>query len=77
MSYLFIVSFFAKYLGNQTSSKVKLRAIELMYAWKMSLRHLPKIKQAYDMLKEQGVVTQDPVYINDVWNYHKFIANWI
>uniref|UniRef100_A0A915HUG3 VHS domain-containing protein n=1 Tax=Romanomermis culicivorax TaxID=13658 RepID=A0A915HUG3_ROMCU len=56
-----------KYLGNQTSENVKKKAIESLYSWKMTLKHLPKIKQAYDMLKEQGIVLQDPTYVDEIF----------
>uniref|UniRef100_A0A914VJU0 ADP-ribosylation factor-binding protein GGA2 n=1 Tax=Plectus sambesii TaxID=2011161 RepID=A0A914VJU0_9BILA len=55
-----------KYLGSQTSEKVKQRSIELLYSWQRSLRHLPKLKQAYAMLKEQGVITTDPTYMDEI-----------
>ncbi|KAH7696643.1 ADP-ribosylation factor-binding protein GGA3, partial [Aphelenchoides avenae] len=44
----------------QTSEELKERAIRILYTWKLSLRHLEKIKQVYDLLKEQGVVEEDP-----------------
>ncbi len=32
----------------------------------MSLRHLPKLRQAYEMLKQQGVVKEDPKYMDEI-----------
>jgi hypothetical protein len=55
-----------QYLGSQTSDKVKQRAIELLYSWQRSLRHLTKLKQAYGMLKEQGVIPTDPTYMDEI-----------
>ncbi|ESN97210.1 hypothetical protein HELRODRAFT_85778 [Helobdella robusta] len=49
-----------KYLGNQMSLKVKNKCIILLYVWSQSLSHEPKIKEAYTMLKRQGVVKEDP-----------------
>lgn len=51
---------FIKYLGNRTSEKVKKRCIEIIYSWAEGLPHKPKIKEAYDMLKKQGIVQADP-----------------
>lgn len=54
-----------KYLGNHMSPKVKARCIRLLYVWSESLKHEPKINEAYCMLKKQGTVKEDPV-LNDV-----------
>jgi ADP-ribosylation factor-binding protein GGA len=48
------------------SEKVKQRCTELLYGWSQVLPHEPKIKEAYQMLRRQGIVKQDPVYINQV-----------
>ncbi|XP_023227533.1 ADP-ribosylation factor-binding protein GGA1-like [Centruroides sculpturatus] len=50
-----------KYMGNKASSNVKKKIVELMFKWSMELKHEPKIFEAYQMLKRQGVVTEDPV----------------
>lgn len=55
-----------KYLGNRTSDKVKKRCIELLYAWSQDLTQKTKIKEAYDMLKRQGIVQSDPVNVDRV-----------
>ncbi|XP_076314643.1 ADP-ribosylation factor-binding protein GGA3-like [Tachypleus tridentatus] len=52
-----------KYLGNRASPKVKTKVIELMFKWSVELKQEPKIFEAYQMLKRQGVVTEDPVHI--------------
>jgi ADP-ribosylation factor-binding protein GGA len=53
-----------KYLANHTSEKVKKKVIELLYAWTQSLPSEVKITEAYQMLKRQSIITEDPVYIN-------------
>ncbi|KAL4240768.1 gamma adaptin ear containing [Mactra antiquata] len=55
-----------KYLGNKTTEKVKKKCIELIYCWQKGLPHEPKIKEAYIMLKQQGIVKEDPVYMDKV-----------
>ncbi|XP_076039111.1 ADP-ribosylation factor-binding protein Gga isoform X3 [Oratosquilla oratoria] len=52
-----------KYLGNHTSSALKKRVIELLYTWTVDLKSEAKILEAYNMLKKQGVVKEDPAYI--------------
>ncbi|XP_013380934.1 ADP-ribosylation factor-binding protein GGA1-like [Lingula anatina] len=53
-----------KYLGTKTTDKVKTKCIELIYSWTVGLRHEAKISEAYEMLKRQGIVKEDPVYID-------------
>ncbi|XP_034314010.2 ADP-ribosylation factor-binding protein GGA1 isoform X5 [Magallana gigas] len=53
-----------KYLGNKTSEKVKKKCIELMYSWSRGLPHENKVLEAYKMLKQQGIVKEDPDYID-------------
>lgn len=55
-----------KYLGNKNSDKVKKRCIELLYCWSEALTQKTKIKEAYDMLKRQGIVQSDPTYVDKV-----------
>uniref|UniRef100_A0A8C3Q2X4 Golgi associated, gamma adaptin ear containing, ARF binding protein 3 n=1 Tax=Chrysolophus pictus TaxID=9089 RepID=A0A8C3Q2X4_CHRPC len=50
-----------KYLGDRVSEKVKTKVIELLYSWTVALPEEYKIKDAYYMLKRQGIVTFDPV----------------
>ncbi|RNA21639.1 ADP-ribosylation factor-binding GGA1 [Brachionus plicatilis] len=52
-----------KYYGNRTSEKVKQRCIEILYSWYLYLNR-PKIKEAYEMLKKQGIVTEDPMNVD-------------
>uniref|UniRef100_A0A8C3LYY1 Golgi associated, gamma adaptin ear containing, ARF binding protein 3 n=1 Tax=Chrysolophus pictus TaxID=9089 RepID=A0A8C3LYY1_CHRPC len=49
------------YLGDRVSEKVKTKVIELLYSWTVALPEEYKIKDAYYMLKRQGIVTFDPV----------------
>ena len=42
-------------MGNETSPKVKGKVQSLLYSWKIGLPHEPKIAEAYELLKEQGV----------------------
>ncbi|XP_033755626.1 ADP-ribosylation factor-binding protein GGA1-like [Pecten maximus] len=53
-----------KYLGNRASAKVKKRCIELIYSWSKGLPHETKISEAYQMLKQQGIVKEDPTYLD-------------
>ncbi|XP_067931862.1 ADP-ribosylation factor-binding protein GGA1-like [Watersipora subatra] len=50
-----------KYFGDKTSPKVKTKCIELLYRWSLDLRHEPKILDAYEMLKRQGIIDDDPI----------------
>ncbi|KAG7164898.1 ADP-ribosylation factor-binding protein GGA1-like [Homarus americanus] len=52
-----------KYLGNHTHTLVKTKVVELLYTWTIDLKAEPKILEAYNMLKKQGVVKDDPQYI--------------
>ncbi|XP_060944665.1 ADP-ribosylation factor-binding protein GGA3-like [Limanda limanda] len=49
-----------KYLGEKVSEKVKLKVIEMLYSWTVSLPDEAKIAEAYQMLKSQGIVSADP-----------------
>ncbi|KAL5018234.1 hypothetical protein ScPMuIL_003956 [Solemya velum] len=53
-----------KYLGNKTTERVKKRCIELIYSWQKGLPHEMKIQDAYKMLKTQGIVKEDPTYVD-------------
>ncbi|KAM8784853.1 ADP-ribosylation factor-binding protein GGA3 isoform 3-T3 [Rhynchonycteris naso] len=50
-----------KYLGDRVSEKVKTKVIELLYSWTLALPEELKIKDAYHMLKRQGIVQSDPL----------------
>ena len=49
-----------KYLGSQTPKPVRERVLQLMYSWTVEHPRESKIKEAYQMLRKQGVVTDDP-----------------
>lgn len=61
-----------QYLGNRTTEKVKKRCIEILYGWYKGLSHEPKIGEAYHMLKAQGIIKEDPVYVTKVFVYGAF-----
>lgn len=52
-----------KYLGSQTSFTVKVKVLQLLYVWTINYPKETKIKEAYDMLKKQGVVEEIPLSI--------------
>uniref|UniRef100_A0A1I7ZAM1 VHS domain-containing protein n=1 Tax=Steinernema glaseri TaxID=37863 RepID=A0A1I7ZAM1_9BILA len=60
-----------KYMGLETSDTVKNRAIELLFTWKNSMRHLGKIEEVYALLKDQGVIQEDPVVAMEIPNCPK------
>ncbi|KAM4021863.1 ADP-ribosylation factor-binding protein GGA1 [Anomaloglossus baeobatrachus] len=49
-----------KYLGTRSPEKVKLKILELLYSWTLGLPSEVKIAEAYQMLKKQGIVKEDP-----------------
>ncbi|XP_047433975.1 ADP-ribosylation factor-binding protein GGA3-like [Mugil cephalus] len=49
-----------KYFGAWTPQKVKDRVTEVLYGWTLWLHEEPKIREAYNMLKKQGIVKEDP-----------------
>jgi len=55
-----------QYMGSQMSDRVRLKCIELLYGWSQVLSHEPKVKEAYQMLKRQGIIKYDPVHIDKV-----------
>lgn len=44
-----------QYFGVWTPQTVKDRVTEVLYGWTLWLKDQPKIKEAYSMLKKQGV----------------------
>ncbi|OQV15580.1 ADP-ribosylation factor-binding protein GGA1 [Hypsibius exemplaris] len=52
-----------KYLGDKSAESVKKRTIEMLYSWSQTIRYEQKIVEAYTMLKQQGIVKDDPVHI--------------
>uniref|UniRef100_A0A667XLY4 Golgi associated, gamma adaptin ear containing, ARF binding protein 1 n=1 Tax=Myripristis murdjan TaxID=586833 RepID=A0A667XLY4_9TELE len=49
-----------KYLGSRSPEPVKKKVLELIYSWTLGLPDEAKISDAYQMLKKQGIVKQDP-----------------
>ncbi|XP_053564893.1 ADP-ribosylation factor-binding protein GGA3 [Bombina bombina] len=49
-----------KYLGDRVSENVKSKVVCLLYSWTTALPEEAKIKDAYLMLKRQGIVISDP-----------------
>ncbi|KAL9956982.1 hypothetical protein ACROYT_G038553 [Oculina patagonica] len=50
----------SKYDGDWTPDAVKRRIIQCMYSWTLGLPKETKVAEAYKMLKQQGIVTNDP-----------------
>uniref|UniRef100_A0A3Q4HVH0 Golgi-associated, gamma adaptin ear containing, ARF binding protein 1 n=1 Tax=Neolamprologus brichardi TaxID=32507 RepID=A0A3Q4HVH0_NEOBR len=50
-----------KYLGARAPDAVKKKVLEMIYSWTVRLPDETKILEAYQMLKKQGIVKQDPV----------------
>ncbi|XP_078540193.1 ADP-ribosylation factor-binding protein GGA1 isoform X1 [Lissotriton helveticus] len=55
-----------KYLGGRSPEKVKSKILELMYSWTLGLPDEAKIAEAYQMLKKQGILKDDPILQDDV-----------
>ncbi|XP_038675582.1 ADP-ribosylation factor-binding protein GGA1-like isoform X1 [Scyliorhinus canicula] len=54
-----------KYLGLWSSEQVKTKIIEMLYSWTLWLPSELKIRDAYQMLKKQGVIKKDPKLPNE------------
>ncbi|XP_047433300.1 ADP-ribosylation factor-binding protein GGA1-like [Mugil cephalus] len=54
-----------KYLGARAPEPVKKKVLEMMYSWTVRLPDESKIADAYQMLKKQGIVKQDPALPDD------------
>jgi hypothetical protein len=50
---------------------VKKKCIELLFCWSRDLPRRKKFKDAYRMLKSQGLVIADPVYVEKVFFFNK------
>lgn len=64
ISMLIILLF--QYLAYRTSPCVRQRIVELIFLWSMEFKELPKIFEAYQMLKVQKIITEDPVHVLEV-----------
>ncbi|XP_059203262.1 ADP-ribosylation factor-binding protein GGA1-like isoform X2 [Centropristis striata] len=49
-----------KYLGARSPEPVKKKVLELIFSWTLGLPDEAKISDAYQMLKKQGIIKQDP-----------------
>ncbi|XP_077298667.1 ADP-ribosylation factor-binding protein Gga [Arctopsyche grandis] len=49
-----------KYYGNKTAPAVRQKVLSLMHSWTVDYPREIKIKDAYEMLKKQGVVKETP-----------------
>ncbi|KAK3557041.1 hypothetical protein QTP70_024257 [Hemibagrus guttatus] len=54
-----------KYLGSRAPEPVKKKVLEMMYSWTVGFPEETKICDAYQMLKKQGIVKQDPALPDD------------
>ncbi|CAN9509846.1 unnamed protein product [Ophioblennius macclurei] len=54
-----------KYLGSRAPEAVKKKVLEMMFSWTLKLPDENKIIDAYQMLKKQGIVKQDPLLPED------------
>lgn len=51
-----------KYLGKRTTQQVKYRVTELLFCWSEALPHYVKLRDAYMMLRRNGIIKADPKY---------------
>ncbi|XP_053189429.1 ADP-ribosylation factor-binding protein GGA1-like [Scomber japonicus] len=54
-----------KYLGTRAPEPVKKKVLEMIFSWTVRLPEETKIAEAYQMLKKQGIVKQDPMLPDD------------
>ncbi|NXA38409.1 GGA2 protein, partial [Eudromia elegans] len=54
-----------KYHGAWSSEKVKSRVTEILFSWTVWFPQEVKIRDAYQMLKKQGIVKEDPKLLED------------
>lgn len=55
-----------KYQGFETSLEVKEKAIRILFSWKQSMKHVEKLQQVYNKLKDQDIIEEDPILEVDV-----------
>ena len=55
-----------KYYGSRTTDAAKTKCIELIYSWSRDLPKKTKIKEAYEMIKKQGIVLDDPANVEEL-----------
>ncbi|XP_054615097.1 ADP-ribosylation factor-binding protein GGA3 [Dunckerocampus dactyliophorus] len=49
-----------KYMGDSAPEKVKTKIVEMLYSWTVAFPNEPKISEAYETLRRQGLVARDP-----------------
>ena len=49
-----------RYLAGRTPEHIKKKVIELLYVWSKEQNAESKVVEAYNMLKKQGIVKEDP-----------------
>ncbi|XP_037113579.1 ADP-ribosylation factor-binding protein GGA3 [Syngnathus acus] len=49
-----------KYMGDSAPEKAKTKIVEMLYSWTVAFPNEPKINEAYQTLRRQGLVTRDP-----------------
>ncbi|XP_040919324.1 ADP-ribosylation factor-binding protein GGA3 isoform X1 [Toxotes jaculatrix] len=49
-----------KYMGDSAPEKVKMKIVEMLYSWTVAFPNEAKISEAYQTLRRQGLVTNDP-----------------
>ncbi|TNN69318.1 ADP-ribosylation factor-binding protein GGA3 [Liparis tanakae] len=49
-----------KYMGESAPEKVKMKIVEMLYSWTVAFPNETKISEAYQTLRRQGLVTDDP-----------------
>lgn len=54
-----------KYLGTRTPPHVKQKVVELLFTWTKELPQENKILEAYELLKSQGSIKEDPAYVGE------------
>lgn len=52
-----------KYQAHRTPNQIRHRILDILYTWTIDLKSEPKILEAYDMLKKQGVIKENPKYL--------------
>ncbi|XP_017763893.1 PREDICTED: ADP-ribosylation factor-binding protein GGA1 [Eufriesea mexicana] len=55
-----------KYLGGKTPVMVRQKVLQLLHTWTREYPKELKIKEAYEMLKKQGVINDDSVSVNNI-----------
>ena len=56
----------SRYLADRTPEHIKKKVIEMLFVWtRGDLKHETKIAEAYQMLKTQGIVKEDPIHVGE------------